>query len=171
VPDSGFVDWLCRHADPDLALVMFSKGTVWTRAYTTRNLEAWYASGARTVAVTLAFDEELVVLRRRGGGGMMVGGSGSYDVLRFNGQCVSLQSEELTFRRPPAPRHAELAWKQLGAATRQVLLRDSAVGDSVARRSKACTQGTLEACTKAERALGRAVVDGVRTGRIKQAPP
>ena len=144
---------------------MFSKGTSWTRGYATRNLEAWYASGRRTFGVQVAFDEELLVLRHHGrSAGAAVSGSESYDVLRWDGSCVSLQPEEITWRRPPAPKQAPIAWRLLDSDARAALLQDPKVWSSAERRRNLCTDGTDAACIRAETSLSRTVAERVRAG-------
>jgi hypothetical protein len=166
MPDSGFVDQLCRSPNPDLALMMFRKGTPWSRGYATRNVEAWYAGGrSRTSANTVALDEEVVVLRRRGeAGALQVSGSGSYDVLRLDGACVSLQREELTTRRPQVTKHPRVPWAQLDEPTRGRLLSDGRVLSSYRRSRSTCANGSAAACSRAESDLSDSVVEYVQRG-------
>lgn len=144
---------------------MFRKGTAWQRGYASRDIDAWYASGGRTSSVRLAFDEELLVLRHRGQtGAAIVSGADSYDVLRWDGTCVSLQSEEISWKRPPSAKQARVPWKLLDMSTREALMSDARVRKSLERRTRACAEGSEDDCGRAESALSRAVVESVRTG-------
>jgi hypothetical protein len=112
---------LCGGFYPDVALVMFAKESPWTRAYLTRDVQAWNASGGASSADKLVFDEEVLVLFHREvdqGGVVVSGASGGYDVLRWDGSCASLAGEELTQKRPPKAKSARIVWKSLSLAKR-----------------------------------------------------
>src|SRR4051794_26557911 len=104
-PPRPYVKFLCgSFPRPDIALVLFNKSSPWTRAYLNRNVEAWYTSGQQSTSAKLLFDEEVLVLShpKAGRGGMVVEGAGTpYDVLRLDGVCSSVGSEEITMKHPP----------------------------------------------------------------------
>jgi hypothetical protein len=139
-PPIAFVKRLCGGFYPDVALGMFVKGTPWTRGYLNRNVEAWNASGGAASNDKLEFDEEVIVLHRRVAdtGGMQVSGVGdSFDVIRWDGTCASLMTEEITLRPPPKAKHARIPWKSLALATREALLADDKIGQTDADRRTA----------------------------------
>jgi hypothetical protein len=115
---------LCNEDWPTLALAMFAKGTPWRRGYSVTTSAAWNASGGASSNEPMAMYEELLVLRRRGAdtGGIQVSGAGnSYDVLRWDGSCVTLQDGELTFQTPPKITSARVVAKRLEVHVRDAL--------------------------------------------------
>lgn len=173
VPKS-FAKKLCSSVYPEIALSMFAKGTPWTRLWLAGDVEAWNASGGRTARTKLAFDEEVVILAKHGaaqaGGIVMTGAMASYDVLRFDGTCVSVLEGELTTARPPAPKPAFIPWSRLEEATRHALLASPKVKASEAAFEKACSVVDKKSCEKAERAFSQAVLDHVRSGASLPEP-
>jgi hypothetical protein len=171
VPDKEWVQRLCQNTYPSIALVMFREGTPWSRGYLTRKTEAWNASGGAAPTGTLDFDEEVVLLRKRSGGsgGMQVSGAmGGYDVLRWDGSCVTLADEEVTRSVPPKPKRAPVTWRFIDESIREKMASDEAVKEAKRRRGKECKGATMGdvtlACEKADKALSDAVIDYVRRG-------
>jgi hypothetical protein len=171
-PPSDFVDRLCNGAFLDAALVLFGKGSPWTRSYLAGDVDAWYASGGASARAKLDFDEEVLVLRFRAPakGAIVVSGSGSYDVLRWDGLCYTLDAGELTRRRPPKPKRPTIPFHHLSGRWQSALLADPHVKAIFARRGKECkgvTQGDVSlACLRADEALSAAVVDFVRSSEL-----
>lgn len=165
---------LCSGIYPEIALSMFAKGTPWTRLWLAGDVEAWNASGGRTARTKLSFDEEVVILAKHGaaqnGGIVMTGAMASYDVLRFDGTCVSVLEGELTTARPPTPKPAFVPWTRLEEATRHALLASPKVKASEAAFEKACNMGDKKACEKAERAFTQGVLEHVRSGASLPEP-
>lgn len=177
LPPADFVKRLCSGFYPDVALAMFRKGTPWTRAYLSRNVEAWNASGGATSSDKLVFDEEILVLAYRAAdtGGMVVSGaSGGYDVLRWDGTCATLMGEEITRKPPPKAKHAPIAWKSLSEEVRAGLSADERIGRIAADRRSECKGVSMGAvsqkCVKLDAALGTAIVEHVRAGGDLPAP-
>jgi hypothetical protein len=177
VPPIAFAKRLCAGFYPDVALAMFAKGSPWTRGYLRREVEAWNASGGASSSDKLKFEEEvlLVVHRQADAGGMTVSGAGgSYDVLRWDGNCASLMDEEVTTKPPSAPKYAKIPWKSLGEPLREALLGSEKIGKIAAERKKECkgvTIGDVSAkCVKAETMLNSSIIDYVRTGGSLPAP-
>lgn len=174
VVPKAFAKKLCAGVYPEVALSMFAKGTPWTRLWLAGDVEAWNASGGRTARTKLAFDEEVVILAKHGaaqaGGIVMTGAMASYDVLRFDGTCVSVLEGELTTARPPAPKPAFVPWSRLEEATRHALLTSPKVKASEAAFEKACNVGDKKTCDKAERAFTQAVLEHVRSGASLPEP-
>lgn len=178
LPPAAFAKKLCGGIYPEVALGMFAKGTPWTRVWLAGDVEAWNASGGLTHRARLAFDEEVIVLSRHGaasmGGIVMTGAQASFDVLRWDGSCVSVMEGELTTRRPPAPKPAPVPWSRLEETTRRALLASPKVKSTLATFDKACSSvesaAEKKACEKAEKAFRQAVVDYVRGGATLPAP-
>lgn len=176
LPDD-FVDRLCRHRFVDATLALFQKSAPWTHAYLRAKVDAWYTGGpsART---TLLFDEEVLVLRFHapGKGAMVVeGAGGTYDVLRWDGGCYTLDHDEITTTRPPVARAASMRWDRIGQPMQAAILKSDDVRRVYERRSKACKSATppedrVPACENAERALSMAVTDHVRAVGDLPAP-
>ncbi|TKD02065.1 hypothetical protein [Polyangium fumosum] len=178
VPPNAFVRRLCAAGMPEMALALFAKGTPWVRGYLARATEAWDASGGPSSSNKLAFEEEVLILEKRtpNTGGMVVSGaSGSYDVLRWNGSCASLQAEEIRMRVPPEPLHAEIPWRKLDDDVQEALLKDEKIATRAAEQKKECkgvSSGQTNAkCEKAQKALGKAIVAFVRRGGALPPPP
>jgi len=169
---AGFVKRLCAGIHPDLALVLFAKGTPWTRTYVSvKEADPYNGYSGPSSEQKLAFDEELLVLaeRKPNLGGMSVSGAGaSYDLLRWDGTCATLSAQEVRQQRPPKPRHAVIPWRALEDPTQQALLRDEHLAKVAADRKKECkgvTMGDVSAkCEKADRTLNDMVVEAVRSG-------
>ncbi len=177
MPAPAYAKKLCTATYPEVALGLFGKGTPWTRIYLSGDVEAWNASGGRTHRTKLAFDEEIIVLAKHGAGGggiMMTGAQASYDVLRWDGSCVSVMEGEITTRRPPAPKPAEVQFSRLEESTRHALLASPKVKATHEALFKACTSVSCasekKACEKADKAFSSAIVDAVRNGAALPSP-
>jgi hypothetical protein len=180
MPDRAYAKKLCSGVYPDVALGLFAKGTPFTRVYLAGDVDAWNASGGRTHRAKLAFDEEVLVLARNGaaamGGIVMTGAQNSYDVLRWDGTCVSIMDGELTTKRPPAPKPAEVPFTRLEEATRHALLEVPKVKATHAALGKACaisaaaTTADRKSCEKADKAFTLAIVESVRGGASLPLP-
>jgi hypothetical protein len=163
-----FVDRLCRRPFVDATLALFQKAAPWTRAYLRNKVDAWYMGG-HSARATLAFDEEVLVLRFHAPakGSMVVeGSSGTYDVLRWDGRCYTLDSDEITTKPPPQARTARLQWDRIGATMQQAVLKNEDVKRAFDSRNKACKSAHDDpppACDAAEADLSYVVARHVRT--------
>jgi hypothetical protein len=174
----AFVKRLCSGAFPDLALMLFSKGSPWRRAYVSvKETAPFNGLNGPSSDEKLVLDEELLVLleKKADTGGMQVSGAGaSYDLLRWDGTCVTLSAEEVRLAVPPKAKHALIPWRILEDATQNALLQNEAVAKIVSERKKECkgaTMGTVSAkCEKADRALNDIVFDAVRGGTAVPQP-
>jgi len=177
-PPRSFVQTLCgAYPKPELALVMFSKKSPFTRVYMNRNMEGWYTSGTQSTSAKLIFDEELVVLThlKVNKNGMVIGTGGTpYDVLRLDGVCSSVESEVITHKRPPSPKYALVPWQHLEKNVKDVLLNDANIANAETTRRKEC-KGTTSLgvvspkCAGADDRLSKAIVDYVKNGG--EVPP
>lgn len=178
VMPKAFVKNLCKGVYPELALMLFHKGTPWKRAYVAvKEVNPFNGFSGPSSEEKLFFEEELLVLlsHKADTGGMQVSGAGaSYDVLRWDGSCATLSGEEIRLVAPPKPRHALIPWRFLEDATQEALRQDQAVDKVVIERRKECkgaTMGTVSAkCEKADKALNDLVVDAVRNGTTVPKP-
>ena len=106
VPDLAFVKRMCNGSFPDVALVLMAKDAPFTRMYMKGDVDGWNADGGASARARLRFDEEMLVLRRRTppAGGIVVGSGGAgYLVMRWDGNCYTLEDAELTTKKPAAP--------------------------------------------------------------------
>jgi len=170
----ALIDRICKLQSMDVALTLLRKGTPWTRGYLSGDTEAWNASGGGSSRYKMLFDEEVLIMRKRAASAMMVGQGAGFDVVRWDGSCVTLSSGEMTMKKPQKPRVSPLAWKYLDGATRDALTADSKVGAAYEKRRKECkgvTTGDVSAaCVKADNALSDAIVEYVRGGGALPPP-
>jgi len=181
LPPAEVAKRLCSTESTDLAIEMFSKSTPWTRAYLKYALHAWNVAGARAHRTLLAEEEEVILLAKHdpssGSGLTIVGSQPTYDVLRWDGACVSVDGSELRSRKPVAPRAANLVWERLGESTRSSLLAVPTVRSARDARDKACSstgaptkrEAHVARCEGAERSFHRAVIEAVRQGQMRAA--
>ncbi len=177
VPDPGFVKRLCDASYPDVALLLMSKAMPFTHAYLRGNVDGWNAEGGASARAKLYFDEEVLILRKRSGGapgGIQVSGSGGFLVMRWDGNCYTLGDDEVTLKRPPAPKGAPIVWRFLQPSTQDALSQTQQVSDAATKRSKECkgaTSGDVSlACQRADEGLSLAVVSAVRNGATIPTP-
>jgi hypothetical protein len=178
LPPPAFVKRLCAGSFPDVALALFAKGSPFTRGYLSRDTEAWDASGGASASAKLLFEEEVLLLSHRvpDTGGMVVSGAGGggYDVLRWDGSCASLMSEEVRLRPPGKAKHALIRWKSLDQKMRDALEADEKVGKVAEERRKECKGGTMGGvtpqCEKVDKKLTAAVVAYLRNGGALPPP-
>lgn len=176
LPPLAFAKRVCDKGNSDIALYMHRKGTPFTRAYLTHDTEAWNASGGASSNDKVLFDEEVIVMVERAAqtGGIVVGNGGSsFDVMRWDGTCVSLQSEELTFTPPPKAKHAKVDFHALTSAVTDVLLKDEKILKTFKERRTECKgqwSGDVSAkCVKLVGQLSEQVYDYVAKGG--EVPP
>jgi hypothetical protein len=178
LPPATFARRVCQAGSPEVALSLFAKGTPWVRGYLRRDTEAWDASGGPSSAGKLKYTEEVLILVKRtpNTGGMVVSGAGgSYDVLRWDGTCASLQAEEVTTRPIDNPGWADITWRKLDDDFQEALRKDEKISNLVADQKKECkgvsAGQTNDKCDKAQKALSKAIVRFVRAGGALPPPP
>jgi hypothetical protein len=177
IPDPAFVRRLCNTPFFDVALTMFAKDSPFTRMYMKGDVEAWNADGGASARARLAFDEEVLALRKRGpaAGGVVVGSGGAgWLVLRWDGNCYSLEDGELTEKRPPQPKGAPLPFRLYEPATKDALLKNAKILGAWKKRGKEC-KGAISgevsrACEQADAALSAQIVWEIRAGLTLPAP-
>lgn len=177
VPDSAFVKRMCNGSFPDVALLLMARDAPFTRMYMKGDVDGWNADGGASARARLRFDEEMLVLRRRAppSGGIVVGSGGAgYLVMRWDGNCYTLEDAELTTRRPAAPKHASMPWRLYAERTKEALLKSPKILAAYQRRGKEC-KGAISgevsrACEQADTALSAAIVSEIRGGLTVPAP-
>ncbi|MEN9577672.1 MAG: hypothetical protein RJA70_681 [Pseudomonadota bacterium] len=169
LPPQSWVKKLCAGVFQDVALYMFRPGTPWQRRYLTREVEAVNASGGASVAGKVAFDEEVIILGHRGAGsgGIQIDGSeGSYDAIRWNGSCVTLEGGELTTQVPPKAKASRVEWKWLSDSMQAALREDATLNATYLARRKECKGATMgevsRRCERLDREFVEVVVNYVR---------
>ena len=170
LPPRKWVERLCPAGNPDVALALFRKGSPFTRAYLAADVK-WNASGSSDGSDKIPYDEEVIVLKeyKPNTNGIQVSGAGaSYDVTRWDGSCITLQSGELTFNAPPSAKHAKVDFHVLTDATQDTLLKDEKISKTNADRRKECkgvSIGSVSAkCAKLVDQLSELVVVYVQQG-------
>jgi hypothetical protein len=167
-PGTTFAKRMCKSTYPDIALALFHGKTPWSRAYVRQDMEAWYASARRSRPFTLKYAEEVIVLASRvpsTAGGVSVSGGGSYDVVRWDGTCVSLMEGELSFRAPSTPDVAEIRWRRLNDDITRTLEKDRRIAFRNGKRREACRADRDERrCARAKSQLSQMIATYVRGG-------
>ncbi len=182
LPPESFVDKLCSGVHPELALHMFRGGSPWKRLYSRAVAPAFNGAGGPSISdERIQRGEELIALRRNTDaklsqrGEMSVGTTAGYDLLRWNGSCVTLHDGEFTSKAPRRGlRHANVDWRSLGDRVQSTLREDELISRAIVARRKECRGITLgrvtRKCVEQERSLVAAIVDYVRAGGELPAP-
>jgi hypothetical protein len=180
LPPASWVDRLCGGVHPEVALHMFRGGSPWKRLYSRARAPAYNAAGGPSSDERVEKGEELIALRRNGDSmtssskGMIVGDTAGYDLLRWNGSCVTLQDGEFSTRAPRRREHARVEWRWLGDQVRTALTSDDAVKEAYVARRKECKGATFgsvtKKCVEREVSLVAAIVDYVRSGGSLPVP-
>jgi hypothetical protein len=177
MPGTAFADRVCAASRPDVALALFAKGSPWTRLYLRGDVDGWNAEGGGSMRARLEFDEEVVVLKRRapaGGRAVVVSDSGGYQVMRWDGNCYSLDEGEVTRKRPPRTKHPGIPWRHLSDKIRALLLENASVKAAFDKRGKECkgvTVGDVSmACEQADTAFSDGIVTAIKSG-LALPPP
>jgi hypothetical protein len=177
VPDFAFVKRMCNGSFPDVALLLMAKDAPFTRMFMKGDVDGWNADGGASARARLRFDEEMLVLRRRSppAGGIVVGSGGAgYLVMRWDGNCYTLEDAELTTKKPAAPKHAPIPWRLYSEKTKAALLEKPKVLAAYQKRGKECkgvVSGEVsKACEQADTALSAAVVAEIRGGATIPVP-
>jgi len=165
VAPKSLVAHLCAGKNPDVAVSMFAADSPMPRRYIrVREVDALNTLGGPSSEDKLVFDEEVIVLDGAATpkNQLSVSGANGHHVLRMDGTCATVMDDELTSKRPPAPRHAQLAWNHLDESLQATLLTDAGVKAARKLQRASCTgAGTLNAnpvCQEARHNLADAVV-------------
>lgn len=175
MPPSRWVNKLCRGVHPEVALHMFRGGSPWKRLYSRHTAPAYNGAGGPSLSdERVERGEELIALRRNSdgrqssAGEMSVGETAGYDLLRWNGSCVTLHDGEFSHKAPRRREHARVEWRWLGDEVRTALQSSGLVRRAYAARRKECKGATLgevsKKCVEREEMLVAAIVHYVRAG-------
>lgn len=170
---ADFAERLCAGAYPEVALRLFSPTTPWKRAYLQRSFKAWHVGG-RGELRDLRAGEEVLIARANRGADQDLGGR-AFDVLRWDGTCVSLMEDEISFRKPPSAAVANIAWKKLEPAYQSAFFEDRHLESLRAAQARACEAAGVDKepakskCELATRQLSMAMAQSV--GKGKELPP
>jgi hypothetical protein len=174
LPPASWVDRLCGSVHPEVALHMFRGGSPWKRLYSRARAPAYNAAGGPSSDERVEKGEELIALRRNGdsmsssSGAMIVGDTAGYDLLRWNGSCVTLQDGEFSTHAPRRREHARVEWRWLGDQVRTALTSNDTVKEAYVARRKECKGATFgsvtKKCVEREDSLVAAIVNYVRSG-------
>jgi hypothetical protein len=175
VPPSRWVSKLCNGVHPEVALHMFRGGSPWKRVYSRARAPAYNGAGGPSLSdERVEKGEELIALRRNTNGRestageMSVGETAGYDLLRWNGSCVTLHDGEYSHKPPRRREHARVEWRWLGDGVRTALQSDGLVRAAYAERRKECKGATIgrvtKRCVECDESLVAAIVDYVRGG-------
>jgi hypothetical protein len=174
-----FVEKVCHGKYPDLALVMFSKGTPWKRGYVkVQTLEPVNIYEGERSEKWLEFGEEVLVLRTRGPGshgGVQVSGPTDVDVLRWDGTCATVRQEMLAqYPTNTTILTARIVWKYLDTPTQDALLGNQLVEHASEKERPLCHGSTMKhpdaPCDKASQKLTDAIVVAIRSGLTLPTP-
>lgn len=175
--DAAFVKRMCNGSFPDVALVLMAKESPISRMFMKADVDGWNAEGGASARARLLFDEEVLVLRRRAppAGGVVVGSGGpGWLVMRWDGNCYTLEDTELSAKRPPSPRHPPMPFRFYGEKTKDALLKSPKILAAYQKRGKECkgavSGAVSKACELADAALSAAIVAEVRGGATIPTP-
>lgn len=160
--DVASVREICKSGSPSRAARAFGAARSLSRAWLRGDAKVWSSvRGARTSVSTALLDEEVLVLSEASARGSVVvsGAAVSYEVLRWNGTCATLEGGELTLKAPRAPRRP-VDFDALDGATRAWLSGDGRVGSAEAARAAACfrepfSKTCVVAIEERDRAIGK----------------
>lgn len=151
---------------------MFRKGSPYERFYMRTGLNAVNGWGS-TVAEDLVKGEEVIPINYRGNkeGFVVEGSDGTFDVLRWNGSCVTLDLSEVTKARPSTPKVSRIEWRSLSEPVQEALMSDGEIASAVRSRQKECRGATIgkvtAECERLDRELGTVIAEFVRdVGRV-----
>ena len=173
---SDFAERLCAGAYPEVALRLFSPATPWKRAYLQRSFKAWHVGGRGELRELRAGEEVIIARTNRGTEGNDDLGGRAFDVLRWDGTCVSLMEDEISFRKPPSASVANIAWKKLEPAYQSALFEDRYLENLRASQIRICEAPGVEKepakskCELATRQLSLAMAQSIAKGKELPAP-
>ncbi len=137
-PPKDFGERICSGSYPDAALSLFGPRTPWKRAYLRRAFQAWHVGGHGEMRELHTNEEVLVLTVHQAGDERMQIGGRAFDVLRWDGTCVSLMEDEINFQKPPGAVPANIVWKSLDSKFQAALTEEKAIDMLHANQVRAC---------------------------------
>jgi hypothetical protein len=167
MPPIKWAQKVCEDVYPDLALYMFQDGTPWTRFYMKLGLNAVNGWGPTVDEDLVQREEVLVINHRLAKDSLEVEGSlGTYDVLRWNGSCVTLDVNEVTRKLPSHVEVSHIDFRALSDPMQDALMRSGDVEETHNERRKECKGASIgrvtKRCEELDKELGNVVADYVR---------
>ncbi|NUP08913.1 MAG: hypothetical protein HOW73_22930 [Polyangiaceae bacterium] len=162
---------LCGGTHPEVALHLFAPKTPWKRAYLKRAFKAWHVGGRGELRELRAAEEVIVVtVAKPSATGMQIGGQ-AFDVLRWDGTCVSLMEDEITFQRPSNAVPANIALEELEPPYRTSFTEEKAIELARSAKKRTCEAAGADQepgkskCELARRHLSLTIAQSVGKGR------
>lgn len=175
LPSNDWVAALCNDVYQEEALYMFRKSSPWKRLYLRKNVQAVNATGGAWLPGTVEHGEEVIALRYREVDSefhLEAGGGGTYDVLRWNGSCATVDEDLLSDRSPTRMRHPRVEWRWLGDEMRTALREDEKINVAYRARRSECKAATIGSVTaECERLDGELIDKIVRHVRERDSLP
>lgn len=177
VPAASFAEDVCRGQHAELALHFFGPKTPWKRAYVLRAFKAWHV-GSRSDLRELRAGEEVILLTGGGkgsAGGIQDAAGRGFDALRWDGTCVSLMEDELSFHKPVGAVPANIDMKALMPEFRSVLMEERPIVQLSGSTAKLCEPSNADKepgkskCELARRQLSQVIAQVI--GKGKPLPP
>lgn len=172
---SAFGERLCRGSYPEVALHLFAPKTPWKRAYLRKSFQAWHVGG-RGEMRELRTSEEVLVVSEKAGAGAGLGMGGAFEVLRWDGTCVSLMEDELSFHKPGGAVPANIEWKKLDGPTKSALDGEREIVELRNAWTKTCDGPSAERepgrskCELALRRFSLAIAQSIGRGKVLPPP-
>lgn len=170
-----FGERLCAGSQPEVALHLFAPKTPWKRLYLRRSFKAWHVGGRGELRELRAGEEVIVVsVPKTSGTGMQIGGQ-AFEVLRWDGTCVSLMEDEISTKRPSNAVPANIPWKDLETSYRATFKEEKAIELAQSVQQRLCESPNVDKepgkskCELARRHLSLTIAQSV--GKGKALPP
>lgn len=174
---AGFVESTCRSKYPELALVLFAKGTPWQRAYVkAEQVEPVNVYGGERSDRWLYFGEEVLILRERGGttDKIRVSGPTDVDILRWDGTCATIRKEMLVSYVTAPMKSVRILWRYLDTSFQEALARDELVRRAELAERRDCRGSSVrnpsDSCDKVMKKLTDTIVLAVKQGAELPTP-
>jgi hypothetical protein len=168
VPPQDFVRQLCQDRYASVAPYLFQKHTPYVRLHAkSRSIELKNGFNGPTGTQPVAFAEEVLLMRVATVEPAKPKATAEevYDVLRWDGTCVTAPKRDLVTYLPGTPQAALVDITTLDTTTRTALLRDAKLAKLDSSRTAACrADAKSDGCAQAARALSDAIVAAIRQG-------
>ena len=140
-----------------------------------KSFRAWHVGG-RGEMRELRTSEEVLVVSEKAGAGAGLGMGGAFEVLRWDGTCVSLMEDEISFRKPGGAVPANIEWKKLDESMKSALGAEKEILELRNAWTKTCDSPSAERepgkskCELALRRFSLAIAQSIGRGKELPAP-